>query len=282
MTLFLRSSRLVILLITVALISACSLGKLKANLGEAILDNDDFELVGEGLPTYMLMMDGMVRTWPKDEKVLANAAKLYSSYAGLYVEDEARANLLATKSLNFALRAACAQYKKLCDANTKPLAEFEQALAKSDKSELDVLFALGSSWAGWIQLNTGDWNAIAQLARVRMMMERVIEIDASYNLGQAYMYMGVLHSLLPAALGGQPDEAKKAFIKAIELSDGKNMLAKVLYAKQYAVMMDEQDLFNQLLEQVSSTDPHTKGLTLQNIYAQRLAEQLKQEAAELF
>lgn len=277
-----RVLSLLVLLLGTLLVSACSLGNLKANLGEAILDNDDFELVGEGLPTYMLMMDGMVRTWPDDPKVLANAAKLYGSYAGLYVTDEDRARLLVDKSFDFALRAACAQYKKLCNADAMPLADFEQALTNSDKDELEVLFTLGSSWAGWIQLNAGDWNAIAQLARVRMTMERVIELDAAYNLGQAYMYMGVLHSLLPAALGGQPEQAGEAFLRAITLSDGKNMLAKVLYAQRYAVMMGERELFDSLLEQVITADPHTKGLTLQNVYAQRLAAELKQDAADLF
>ena len=46
--------------------------------------------------------------------------------------------------------------------------------------------------------------------------------------------MAVMESLLPPTLGGKPDLAKKHFERAIEISAGTNLMAKVLYAEKYA------------------------------------------------
>ncbi len=266
----------VVLMGLIALLGACSLGNLKANLGKAVMNNDDLQLVGDALPTYMLMMDGVVKTWPEDPAALASAAKLYSAYSGIYVEDEKRAGKLSAKALSYALRAACADDDDFCHADEMPLDQFKTELADMDEDNLPILFTLGGAWAGWIQLHSNNWNAIAQLARVRLIMQRITEIKPSYNAGQAYMYLGILHSLLPAALGGQPDKAKKEFEQAIELSNGKNLLAKVYYAKQYARVTSNDELFNRLLQQVAKADPHAPGLTLQNVYAKELAKKLQQ------
>jgi hypothetical protein len=281
-TVLVKIARLLSLLLLAGWLAACSLGNLQGNLGAAILNNDDLVLVGKGLPTYMLMMDGMVKTWPDDEGVLESAARIYSAYAGIFAENKQQAGKLSEKALGYAMRAACADDDDLCHADTQPLPDFEKALADTDDDDLSALFTLGSTWAGWIQLNSGDWNAIAQLARVRMIMERVVAIDSGYNFGQAHMYLGVLHSLLPKALGGEPDKAKVEFEQAIELSSGKNLLAKVLYAKQYARMTGNKKLFDSLLTQVEDADPHANGLTLQNVYAQELAKQLKADAVDGF
>lgn len=272
-----RLNRCGVAIAIVTVLSGCAVTHLPANLGTALLDNDDIELVGEALPAYMVMMDAVVRTWPKDSQKLTQAAKLYSAYAGIYADDTERAQQLSQKALDYALRAACLDNKHFCDADTQPLSSFEAAIADAGKRDLAVLSTLGDVWAGWIQLNSGNWTAIAQLARVRMIMERVVAIDSGYDQGQAHMYLGVLDSLLPAALGGHPQEAKRQFQQAISLSSGNNLLAKVLYAKRYARLVGDQQLFNSLLDSVLDADPHVSGLTLQNVYAQQLARQLKDE-----
>lgn len=265
------------LLFVVLALSGCAIGNLKTNLGKAIVDNDNLELVGKGLPTYLLMMDAMVRTWPEDADTLTTAAKLYGAYAGIYVTDEAAAAKMTEQALDYALRAACASNDDFCHADTMPFDHFKQQLNEMDADDLPMLFTLGSSWAGWIQGNTSDWNAIAQLARVRLIMQRIIAIDSAWNFGQAHMYMGVLHSLLPKALGGHPKKAKQQFELAIELSGGDNLMAKVLYAKRYARMAGDQALFQTLLDEVLAADPHREGLTLQNVYAQKQAAELLAE-----
>ena len=59
-------------------------------------------------------------------------------------------------------------------------------------------------------------------------------------------------------------------------------MAKVLYAKQYARLMFEQELHDDLLQQVIDADPYAEGLTLINRLAQRQADRLLAESADYF
>ena len=155
-------------------------------------------------------------------------------------------------------------------------------LAGMDEDDLATLFVLGSTWVGYIQQNSGDWNAIADLGRVEAIMNRVVEIDEGYEFGQAHMYLGALNSILPASLGGQPDKARVHFEKAIALSKGRNLLAKTLFAEKYARLTFDQALHDQLLEDVLASDSDVHGLTLQNEYAKQEARRLLASSADYF
>lgn len=270
------------LLLSVLLMQACSVARLDDNLPYGVLDNNDLELVGEGLPTYLLLVDGMIINWPESEGMLRSGASLYSAYAGLYVDDEERAARLTDKAMDYAMRAACANDDDLCEVRKLPLDELTAILDGMGKSDLPTLFVLGSTWVGYIQQNSGDWNAIADLGRVEAIMDRVAAIDEGYEFGQAHMYLGALNSILPASLGGQPDKARAHFEKAIALSEGRNLLAKTLFAEKYARLTFDQELHDRLLREVLEADSEVHGLTLQNEYAKREAEQLLASSAEYF
>ena len=94
--------------------------------------------------------------------------------------------------------------------------------------------------------------------------------------------MGVLESQLPPSLGGRPDLAKMHFENAIRASDGRHLMAKVLYAQQYARLLFEQELHDRLLTEVLQADPRAEGLTLINQLAKQQAEVLLAESAEYF
>jgi hypothetical protein len=113
-------------------------------------------------------------------------------------------------------------------------------------------------------------------------MERVATLAPKHEYGQAHMYLGVLDSILPASLGGKPEQAKAHFRKAIELSEGKNLLARTLYAEKYARLVFDRELHDRLLREVLEADPHVHGLTLQNVYAQKEARRLLGGADEYF
>lgn len=275
-------TRLLAAVLAAALIQGCSVMSLPDNLPYGVLNNDDMKLVGEGLPSYMLMVDGMIVNWPESESLLRSGAGLYSAYAGLYVRDEDRARKLTDRAMDYALRAACAHDGELCEVRDMPVPELEELVGDMDEGDLPTLYTLGSTWAGYIQQNSSDWNAIAELARVELIMERVVAVEPGYEHGQGHMYLGVLDSILPASLGGKPEQARVHFSQAIELSGGRNLLAKTLYAEKYARLVFDRELHDRLLNEVLEADPHEHGLTLQNIYAQKEARRLLDSADDYF
>ena len=72
------------------------------------------------------------------------------------------------------------------------------------------------------------------------------------------------------------------FERAIEISNGHNMMAKVVYASQYARMMFDQELHHRLLTEVIDGDPNMPGYVLINTVAQQEAAVLLADEAEYF
>jgi len=123
---------------------------------------------------------------------------------------------------------------------------------------------------------------VADMPRVEVLMQRVVELDETYQNGAAHLYLGGLATVLPPALGGRSEVGKTHFERAIALSEGHNLLAKVLYAKNYARGVFDRELHDRLLNEVLAADPSYKGWTLSNVMARREAEALLQSADEYF
>jgi len=265
------------------LLSACSVTQLPDNLSRAMLNQDDPEVVADGAPAYLLMLDALILTYPENERFLLAGAQLYGAYAGVFAQDEEQAQSMADKALEYARRALCEYDADACDLVDGPADKLEKGLALYyDEDDVDIFYAYGAAWAGWIQANSGDWNAIAQVSKVKTLMEWVAAYDEGYDNATVQVYLGVLTTQLPPSVGGKPEIGKAHFEQAIALSDGKHLMAKVLYAKQYARLMFEQDLHDRLLQEVLDADPYAEGLTLINRLAQRQADRLLAESADYF
>ncbi|MEC9410042.1 MAG: TRAP transporter TatT component family protein [Pseudomonadota bacterium] len=265
------------------LLGACSVTQLPDNLSRAMLNQDDPEVVADGAPAYLLMLDALILTYPENERFLLAGAQLYGAYAGVFAQDEVQAQSMADKALEYARRALCEYDSDACDLVDGPADELKRGLAMNyDEDDVDIFYAYGAAWAGWIQANASDWNAIAQVSKVKNLMEWVESYDEGYDNATVQVYLGVLTTQLPPSVGGKPEIGKAHFEKAIALSDGKHLMAKVLYAKQYARLMFEQELHDDLLQQVIDADPYAEGLTLINRLAQRQADRLLAESADYF
>lgn len=278
-----------LLVIGASLVSGCSTlvsGKVQQfglDMSSAILESNDPVLVQQGLPTYLLLLDGLVKNQPKNVMLLASAAKLNSAYAGAFViEDVSRARLFNDKAFDYANKALCLHQTKLCDLQKIPIDELAAHLATAQQKDVSLLFGLGSVWASWIQVHTDDWNAIADLARVKMIMSRIVVLDESYQTGEAHLYLGVLATLLSPALGGQPEVGKVHFEKALALSQQQNLMIKVYYAKFYARSVFERELHDRLLNEVLAANPQVGQFTLGNILAQQQAKALLSSADDYF
>jgi len=269
-------------------LSACSsiissaTNKMATNLSTAITNNDDLETVKAGAPAYLLMLDSFIEGDPNDAKMLVSAAKLYGVYAGIFVKDKQRAKRLTQKSLDYSFHAYCIKVPDNCNLKKMTFSDFETAINQFDKEQIDLLFTLGTSWAGWIQIRSDDWNAAADLPRINKIMTHVLALDETYQSGQAQLYMGVLNTLLPPALGGKPKIGQMHFKKAIKFSNGKNLMAKVIYAEKYARLVFDQTLHDDLLNQVLKTEPRMQGFTLTNMLAQQQAKELLASSKDYF
>ncbi len=253
-----------------------------ANLSSAIADNDDPEIVKAGSASYLLLLDALVRQEPESPAFRQAAAALNSAYAGAFVKEPARAAALSDKALNYAFEAMCLAHDTLCKLREMPVAELQQKLAGLEADDVGLIYTTGAAWAGWIQAHSEDFNAVADLPRVEALMQRVVVLDESWQGGAAHLYLGVIATAIPPALGGRPEAGKAHFEKALSLSENHNLMAKVYYAKNYARGVYDRELHDRLLNEVVEADAHASGWTLSNQLAKQEAADLLKSADEYF
>ncbi|WDP93285.1 MAG: hypothetical protein HUN04_13315 [Desulfobacter sp.] len=261
----------------------CSIKQdMMSHLSSSIMNNNDLEMVKDGAPAYLLMVDSLISQDPGSEEILAAGARLYTAYADVFVTDKERSKKMADKAMGYALDAVCSAEDRACGLKEMDFEQFKAVVEEMDEDDLPYLFGLGNSWASWIMANKDDFNALADISRIETIMKQVVKLDDTYRDGAAYLYLGTLATFLPPALGGKPEQGRAYFEKAISLSRGKNLMTKVIYAKLYAKMMFDRPLHDRLLKEVMATDPDIPGYTLINTYAQQQARQLLAEADDYF
>ena len=257
-------------------------GGLVDDLADAILDSDDPATVRDGAPAYLLMLDALLRGDPDNPNLLRGAATLNGAYATAFVADEARRQAFATKAFDFARRAACIDIDWLCDARTMSFDDLARYASTLEPPDVPAAYALATAWAGWIQAHAHDWNAIADLARVKPIMTRVVELHETHDHGGPHLYMGVFETLIPPSSGGHPEIGRAHFERVIELTGGRHLMAKVFFAEQYARLLFDRELHDALLNEVLAAEPAAPGLTLMNTIAKEQARALLDSADDYF
>jgi len=243
----------------------------------------DLRLIREGMPAYLMLMDGMIEVWPDNEQLLIAAVQGYSSFASIFAEDQDKeyVKLLFGKGRQYALRSL--ELRGLKEPFTRPLDDFKERLKGLGKKDVPFLFWSATCWANWINLNLDSMEAQAELPWVESMIQRVLELEEGFYYGGPHLFMGIWFASRPRIAGGDLQKAKGHFLKAIELGKGKFLMGYVYYANYYARQVLDKDLFVSTLETVLKSPVDTlPELTLLNTVAKEKAKKLLSRAEEYF
>jgi hypothetical protein len=230
-----------------------------------------------------MLLDGMVEAWPDNAQLLIAAAQGYSSFASVFLEEQESeyAKRLTGKAKQYALRSL--ELKGLKDPLQKPFDDFKEGLTRVGKKEVPYLFWSATCWASWISLNLDSVEAVAELPKVEAMMQRALDLDEAFYYGGPHLFMGIWFASRPKIAGGDLKKAQRHFLKAIELGQGKFLMAYVYYASTYARQSLDKDLFTSLLQRVlKSPADDPSELTLLNTVAKKKAHDLLGRTQEYF
>jgi hypothetical protein len=264
-----------------SLMSSAASG-LADNLSAAVLNQNDPETVRDGAPAYLLLLDSFLEGSPNDPSLLASAASLYAAYGSIFADDPARASRLTERARLYGSRALCLEFRQSCGWSGMNFERFDASLADLEPRHAELVYSYAAASLAWIRAHSDDWNALAELPQMEALLQRYLEISDEAGQGTVYTWLGVLTTLRPPSLGGEPEQGKVYFERAIELTDGRDLGAKVEYARGYARLLYERELHDRLLEEVLAADPEAQGYTLTNVLAQRDAEQLLASADDYF
>ena len=265
-----------------ASIMATAGNTLAGNLSTAILNQDDPELVRDGAPAYLLLLDSFVAGSPYNQSALSAAANLYAAYGVVFVDDPDRARKLTLRARSYGRRSVCVADQKACDIWELTYADFVIALQGLDKKDVAALYTFGVSWIAYVQAHSEDWVALAKLPQVQATMQRVQEIDPQYQQSNVEHFLALLDTIRPPALGGNFEAGIAHYRRAISLSGGKDLSIKVDCARYYARTLYDRELHDRLLNEVLSADPVHEGFTLFNTLAQKEAQELLDSADDYF
>ena len=282
------ASRIVLAAAATLLLAACGalVDRATANfardLESAVSNYNEPGVVEHGLPAFLLILEARREANPDDADLLRTLSSLTGTYAGLFVDDEPASKRMNARAFDYAERAACIDDSVLCGASDLPFLEFEQRVARVDPTELVTAYSLGAAWVGWIAANRADYSALADLPKAELLLQRVAAMSPEHDDGAVWLYLAVLNSQRPPAAGGRPDLARQYFLRAREISGGRNLLVDVFMADAYARLMFERELWVELLEGVLAADPDQPGYVLANQVAQARARELIAQTARIF
>ncbi|MBI2889699.1 MAG: hypothetical protein HYY13_02835 [Nitrospirae bacterium] len=258
-------------------------------------------LLKYGAPGNILLFETLADRFADNGDLMMLLAQTYCSYAMGFVEEEdpERAILMYDRGRTFGLRslwlyrpfrkaviaAAGQKPKDLAGAVELSAQHLEKGVeAIKDKDVVDRLFWTGNCWGGWLNLNKRDPLALFDIPKVLSLMTKVVELDQTYFYGGGLIFFGVYNAGLPSIAGGGVDKSKDWFEKAFKVTDGKLLLAKVLYAEHLATLIKDEDLFVRTLTEVIETPPEAApaDLRLANEIAKLKAKRLLARKDEFF
>ena len=252
------------------------------NLSAAVLNQTDPATVRDGAPAYLLLLDSLVEGNRESPDIYAAAAQLYASYGAIFATEPGRSARLTERARDYASKAICLGYKTACGWQDMDFQAYEASLAGLKPRHADYVLAYGVASLAWIRAHSDDWNALAELPHMQALLERYLDIGEPSATASVYTYLGILATLRPPALGGEPEKGRNYFERALELTAGEDLSVKVEFARGYARLMYDRELHDQLLNEVMTAETVVDGYTLTNVLAQQDAASLLASADDYF
>ncbi|MFA6293071.1 MAG: TRAP transporter TatT component family protein [Victivallales bacterium] len=246
---------------------------------------EDPELVRQGLPTVILILDSMLQEEPDNPDLLLAASTAYAAYAQVFLvpkEENARAVLLFGRAKGYGLKLLCRR-SFYVTAQDKSFEEYEKALSGFGRGDVPDLYAASNAWLGWILSQTDSMAALSELSKPLALMRRVLELDETYACGGAHLIFGIYYAIQPPGAGRDLEKSRMHFLRVIELSGNGKKMPQVVYAEFYAVTAGDRELFTSILTKVIEKPEHEqKSDALGNAIARERARKLLDRKEDLF
>ena len=250
----------------------------------ALFEEEDLELAKDAIPAELKLIEAFSRSDPGNERLKIILSQGYASFALGFVEDEdkERAAFLYKRARDYGFDVL-KKYEAFTGALTGSPDEMKAAVSGIKKQDIEALFWAANSWGLWINTQRHSPLAMAGIPKVKALMERVMTLDETFYYGGPHLFMGMINCIIPKMLGGNPEEGKKHFEKALAVSGGKFLIIKVFLAQYYAVQVQNDSLFTDLLNEVleAPLDILTEQ-KLVNAVAKKKAEALLGRKEDLF
>jgi hypothetical protein len=284
----------------------------------AMKAESDYELAARAIPGSLKTVEAFSMTDPSNMRLISTLAEGYCQYGSGFVEDEweqakarkdfeardyhaRRAVKMYIRCLNYSLRMI--NSKKFTAAIMgDDMAEVKKQASKLGKGDRDAMLFVAMALGSAMNVDKRP-GLLKHRGKVEVLVKRVVEIDEKSGLAKKHpdkalmphVVLGAMYTAVSDALMGKGTNAKggKHLETAMNISrkmgkDGKLgpvrfLLAKVYYARKFAVITQNRELFHKTLIEVLRTDPAIwPEQRLANEIAHRRARRYLKQEKELF
>jgi len=191
-----------------------------------------------------------------------------------------RASKMYVRCMNYALELLGPRWTEAMNGGIQELRAVARSAGPGDREAM-MWLALGL--ASLINMNLEAIDVVSYLPYAQFLLERLVVMDGdaamlardgrplarvTEEFGKGYrpprdplrhamphIALGMLFTSRGKAIGGDPERGRRHFERAIELTGGRFLLAKVLFAKNYGRASMDRTRFRDLLVEVLQTDP---------------------------
>lgn len=255
-------------------------------------DNDP-EFVRQAAPSTLKMIEMLLEESPAHTGLLMTACSGFTQYAYAFLQADAdtappgsttakemraRGAAMYDRARGYCLRALASRHP----AVAKGLQSVAPALPAMTAGDVPALYWTAVAWGGALTLTDNPLTRIAELATVRALFARALQLDESWEAGAIHEAMIAVESL-PVLLGGSPVRAREHFDRAVALSKGDSAFAYLTLATGVAQPARNRAEFERLLRAAIAVDPSRRpSLRLANLIAQKRARFLLSQIDQLF
>lgn len=257
---------------------------LVTDMTRSFFEECDADLARDALPADLKLLEGLSRSAPNNRPLLASLSTGFTGYAMLFLEEDTpeRASRFYLRALGYGALGL-----GLRPPSGRPDPSFEKAMAgkapELARVQTDLFFWTLMAWVGWVNLNLDDPAALSQISALEACIEALLRVDPDLFHGTLFILKGALLSRRPKALGGDPEQARICFEKAIAESRGGFFLAHYFFAGSYAVQVQDRALFIALAQEVAKGNPQgLKDVCLLNSVMKKRMETLATKVDDLF
>jgi len=253
------------------------------NLAKSLQKQSDLQLVREGVPAYLLLLDALVESSPDNPKLLLAAADAQTAYASAFVEpaEAGRAVAMYAKARDYGLSVLRRNraFRRVWD---KPLEQFETAIPSFRKRDVPALYTTAMAWIGWIISSQDSMQALSELSKAMALMRRVAALEPGCQHGGVEMVFGIYYAVQPRGGGQDLAQAKAHFERAFAYAGPDALLPRVAFAEFYARLAFDRELFEKTLRAVIAHQTDPPEFRLLNAVARQRAQALLDKADEFF
>jgi hypothetical protein len=248
-----------------------------------IEQEDDLHLLAKSMPAHIKLLETLLVSDPDNRDLLVLLARLYGGYAFAILESEGEARRLERPSVvntgipddlledaiarsfqrgaEYALRSLENRYPET-HGQLNRLSSAAAFIQSLDSDDVPALFWYAFNLGGFVQHRLDSVEAMAKAHLVEKAMRRIIELDETYDNGNAHLVLLVYYASRPAMMGGNFNLARRHYQRHIAMHASNAGLRETYWARHVLVQQQDKAAFVKHLSAVAQSPESGRAFSL--------------------